>query len=322
MVDKKRIKAIIQFRRGDADRWVEVNPILRPGEPGFEIDNGGLKIGDGTTPWQDLDYVNGQGGGIAALSNDLNATLTVGGIKSGKTYNKGTSLETILRELLNPVSNPTFVAPSASLKSNAARNIFGIDEPIGLIRFDLNFDQGKITPAYGTSGKRAGAPSYKIDGQEGQTVNIEMDTKLPIGEEQVIITGIVAYEEGEQPKNSIGEDYDAPLPSGEVTANLTFRRKPYIYSNKTGIFDRMPIEEYNASPIEIDIANGEHPNEATVALPSKALSIETWDAIEREWEDVSWEFIEEQITLDGKNYWKYTDNRGYEGGERRLKFVW
>ena len=63
MATERRIKAVIQFRRADANRWEEVNPIPREGEPGFEIDTGKLKIGDGHTPWNELAYVSGGGGG-------------------------------------------------------------------------------------------------------------------------------------------------------------------------------------------------------------------------------------------------------------------
>ena len=59
----KRIKAIIQFRRGNAAEWTQVNPILRAGEPGFELDEGGLKIGNGLTPWNELPYA-GKGGSV------------------------------------------------------------------------------------------------------------------------------------------------------------------------------------------------------------------------------------------------------------------
>ena len=49
---------VYQFKRGTAKRWLEVNPILRQGEPGFEYDTGKLKLGDGFTPWLSLPYVN------------------------------------------------------------------------------------------------------------------------------------------------------------------------------------------------------------------------------------------------------------------------
>ena len=52
------IKHIYQFKRGTAQRWIEVNPVLRQGEPGFEYDTGKLKIGDGFTPWLTLPYIN------------------------------------------------------------------------------------------------------------------------------------------------------------------------------------------------------------------------------------------------------------------------
>ena len=61
MAEQKRIKAVIQFRRGLAGDWVKVNPVLREGEPGFELDEGGLKIGDGIRPWNELEYITAQG---------------------------------------------------------------------------------------------------------------------------------------------------------------------------------------------------------------------------------------------------------------------
>lgn len=45
-----------QFQRGTAARWTQLNPALRSGEPGFEIDTGLFKIGDGSTEWNDLEY--------------------------------------------------------------------------------------------------------------------------------------------------------------------------------------------------------------------------------------------------------------------------
>ena len=52
------IQHTYQFKRGAAQRWIEVNPILKQGEPGFEYDTGKFKIGDGFTPWLTLPYIN------------------------------------------------------------------------------------------------------------------------------------------------------------------------------------------------------------------------------------------------------------------------
>lgn len=52
------IKTTFQVKRGAAARWEELNPILNPGEPGFEMDTFKLKIGNGSTPWKELPYIN------------------------------------------------------------------------------------------------------------------------------------------------------------------------------------------------------------------------------------------------------------------------
>lgn len=49
----------LQLKRGTAARWAELNPVLTAGEPGFEYDTKKLKIGDGSTAWNDLPYIGG-----------------------------------------------------------------------------------------------------------------------------------------------------------------------------------------------------------------------------------------------------------------------
>lgn len=48
---------LIQFKRGHAARWTELNLVLSNGEPGFEYDTKKFKIGDGQTPWNQLPYI-------------------------------------------------------------------------------------------------------------------------------------------------------------------------------------------------------------------------------------------------------------------------
>jgi len=52
----------IQIRRGHSDFWTDENPILHPGEPGYEKNTNRMKIGDGVTPWRDLKYFVAAGG--------------------------------------------------------------------------------------------------------------------------------------------------------------------------------------------------------------------------------------------------------------------
>lgn len=49
--------ASIQFKRGTAAKWAELNLVLEAGQPGFVTDENRLKIGDGLTAWRDLPYI-------------------------------------------------------------------------------------------------------------------------------------------------------------------------------------------------------------------------------------------------------------------------
>jgi hypothetical protein len=52
------ITTTFQFKRGLSSAWAKVNPVLAAGEPGFELDTGKLKIGNGQDNWNDLDYLS------------------------------------------------------------------------------------------------------------------------------------------------------------------------------------------------------------------------------------------------------------------------
>ena len=52
------MKSKFYFKRGNAETWTKKNILLGPGEPGFELDTGKLKVGDGVHAWNDLPYIN------------------------------------------------------------------------------------------------------------------------------------------------------------------------------------------------------------------------------------------------------------------------
>jgi hypothetical protein len=60
---------VIQFRRGTASEWTSANPTLAAGEVGFETDTTKIKIGDGSTAWTSLDYVNLSDANLDDLAN-------------------------------------------------------------------------------------------------------------------------------------------------------------------------------------------------------------------------------------------------------------
>jgi hypothetical protein len=48
--------AKVLIRRDLAINWLTTNPVLAEGEMGYEKDTGKMKIGDGVTPWNTLQY--------------------------------------------------------------------------------------------------------------------------------------------------------------------------------------------------------------------------------------------------------------------------
>jgi len=65
---------IIKLRKGSAAQWATTNPTLVAGEAGFELDTLRLKIGDGSTPWNELNYVSFDGGDLDELSEGESST--------------------------------------------------------------------------------------------------------------------------------------------------------------------------------------------------------------------------------------------------------
>jgi hypothetical protein len=49
----------IRLRRDTYLNWYNVNPILDLGEPAYDTTNNKIKIGDGRSPWRDLNYLTG-----------------------------------------------------------------------------------------------------------------------------------------------------------------------------------------------------------------------------------------------------------------------
>jgi len=75
----------LEFKRGTTSQWTTTNPILAPGEPGFELDTGKLKIGDGSLAWNSLPYLSVAGGtgkdgatGIDGSTGPVGATGATG----------------------------------------------------------------------------------------------------------------------------------------------------------------------------------------------------------------------------------------------------
>lgn len=82
-MEEMQVAYSIQLRRDTSANWNSVNPILLPGEPGFETDTGKLKIGDGTNPWNALEYVSGEEGTSSNTPNTIVVRDASGNFSAG-----------------------------------------------------------------------------------------------------------------------------------------------------------------------------------------------------------------------------------------------
>jgi hypothetical protein len=67
----------MQQKRGTASNWTSSNPILLAGEIGFETDTNKMKVGDGTSNWNDLSYTTINDELLTAGNNDASSLVSI-----------------------------------------------------------------------------------------------------------------------------------------------------------------------------------------------------------------------------------------------------
>lgn len=221
---------------------VSVNAIL----------NKGTKIGEITVDGHKYTLyapAGGGGGGDAVLTDDLTTAISVGGIDSGVTYEAGTPLETLLRDLLEPTLFPTLTNPSASITYNSSQ-YYEVKSTVSAMQGTVALNRGSINPKYGTSGYRAGVATgyaiatsgadteYSDSSESSGAFSVPALTRSTKG--NIVVTGTASYAQGEQPKDSKGKDYSTSLPAGSVSASKTLSFiQAYFYgaSNSSTVAD-------------------------------------------------------------------------------------
>ena len=82
----------IKLKRDTSANWASINPVLAPGEPGYELDTAKLKIGDGTTAYNSLPF---SAITLAELSNLTVDVETTGNITAATFFGDGGNLSNI-----------------------------------------------------------------------------------------------------------------------------------------------------------------------------------------------------------------------------------
>lgn len=105
MVTKRIYKTIFKLRRATEAEWEEKNPILALGEPGFAYDVYGLKIGNGETPWHNLEYI----GTTIEEIKEIVSTMQVEDLADGADYAKKEYVDEMFENLVLDCGTSTTV---------------------------------------------------------------------------------------------------------------------------------------------------------------------------------------------------------------------
>ena len=273
----------------------------------------------------------GGGGGSAELTSALTASVAVGGVKVGDNWSQGTSLETVIRDLVDPVQNPTLTSPSASLSVSPTGTLMEVGGT-KTVTLTATLNRGSINPAYGTSGYRSGpATDYSLNGEKAQAGNTW--SNIVVSNENKTFRATVNYSAGEQPKNSKGENYSTPLAAGSVnTSTITYEFVNALWANtsniatvaKLGLVSKSTkLKEFN-----FPAATAANPEVFEVPASWTITAVEYYDEVfTHAWSDCSSEFtITDTTEKDAANvdtaYKRYTCNLGVSMGARKIRIKW
>lgn len=246
---------------------------------------------------------------------------------------EGKTSEEILLMMLFGVVSPTLTAPSLSIElSTKTPLIIGRE---ATLEGALVFDRGRIDPAYGTSGYRAGLPiSFSIADELIETSNTTYNFKFsftPTASENFVGYS-VSYSEGEQPLNSIGQNFNSPLPAGIIGNQLSIAATYPIYCDEGKEIEFEWFEDEDGegyAALFATEATGERQS-FSVSNDLKVIGVKTFDDLAQQWNWLGGETAEVSLTyfdtttVTGESLGETTDYTLYthnylEVGARELR---
>lgn len=284
-----------------------------------------------TSDGYDIYWEESAGG---TYTNAEPSVIEVGGIEVGTTFSNTTFSE-FMDLLLYPELFPTLTNPSSTFTISPS-GLREVGEIISTISVSSTFNRGSISPAYGTSGYRSGLPNeYVYTGTDIiNNTSTSLTDAYSILNYEVVLgtqswTGRVAYDAGEQPLSSKGNNYDSPLSAGNTsivtrsisgvypifatTVNITTMTKQSLVAHGSTVTTNMVLESgSDKQSVEFPVAYG------TIAQLSQYNTLSgLWDIIDLATFTVS--DITKTINGYTINYKKYTHN-GSLVGSRILRW--
>ena len=281
--------------------------------------------------WTKVQTGSSGGGGNAVLENDLPVTAHIqgSGIPIGRTYLAGTDLETIFRDLLNPVAYPTIANPSCTISTTSPTIMEKGSTTTVTIK--AVFSRGKINPAYGTNGYRSGSvKNYSLNGKTPQTSNTFNNITVNENDNRYIVTAY--YDAGEQPKDSAGNDYLSPLPAGNVSSDaieFEFVDAWWANTSNASIVEKQALISKKIKEHIVNFPATDENSPETFDVPESwtITNIEIYNDLTSKWQDCSSEFKKTTVTHTNSigetvTYNRYTCTLPYDMAARAIKVKW
>lgn len=268
----------------------------------------------------------------STLSDDIATVNDLGGIPAGTTVAqlKNKTFSQLVDELIFPTVNPTFEAPTASLRWSSTFTAPIIQEvgttgasvPVAA-SFNTGYNPGAIKIAGVKKQNRGGA----LDSVNSFIyinyipTNKTFPTEIPEG--SISYKYRAAYAQGPQPLDSKGNNYQTPLPAGIVDSAAVIINGVYPYFTNKDIneaFTKLALTTSNTLTGVKFKAEG--PNKHTFKIPAKYIltKVELFNTLSGKYENYGIDKFTkttENIEVQGKqvSYAVYTRNDAGFNGE-------
>ena len=285
---------------------------------------------------------------LPKINTDEVTKYSVGGIGAGVNL-KGYNIIDVMMTMLYGVMYPVIEEPSFEIKVENKNGTVGAPFTTN---GTLIFNRGKIEPAYGTSGYRAGLPtSYTYNGIVVETQELTIPVTIMVdhlkeGENEIMFE--VNYSAGEQPMDSAGNVYQTALEAGKISKSIIINGKMPIYTVcEEGTLTAVPVEASYFNETEegsgegyqvvmLPEVSGGETQKVAVDSSVEIVGIQVFDELSQTWqwlgsEDaaVSMEIFKKGETIteivDGNEisytiYQSDPDSEYHPIGERKLRF--
>lgn len=272
----------------------------------------------------------------AIADKELTTPSAVGGIAQGTKVSdlEGKTFAEMFDDLLFPTVNPTFTAPSASIafKSYSSTQEIGAAGPTSA-NFTTGYNAGAITLNGTKQANRGGShnAASSFIYVNGSASNKTLPSTVALG--STTFKYRAAYDEGPQPKNNKGGDYDSPLAAGtvdssQITLNGTY---PWYATTATaGTLTKQSLIAWNATAGKMSTSsNGFEVKPHTAAapqmfkIPRQVSSIQIYNSFAGKWETdkvSNWDESTSSETINGntRTYYTYTYNGDARGAVKLI----